>query len=67
MSFITSGLWEILDKSGMITHHDHSQEDHYSDLLEKAAEALLGKVLAIYHHKVKAIDEFRMLPGYKNF
>lgn len=51
----------------MISHHDHSQEDHYSDLLEKAAEALLGKVLAIYHHKVKAIDEFRMLPRYKNF
>ncbi len=63
----TSGLWEILHKSGMITHHDHIQEDHYSSLLEKTAENLPRKVSVIYHHKVKAIDEFRMLPGYKNF
>ena|GEM_PF-2704061 len=67
MSFITSGLWEILDKSGMISHHDHTQEDHYSDSLEKAAEALLGKVLVIYNHKAKAIDKSSMLPSYKKF
>ncbi|MFT6866662.1 MAG: succinylglutamate desuccinylase [Cyclobacteriaceae bacterium] len=59
----TSGLWEILDKSGMITAHDH--EDHYSKLLQATSSGLPKKVAVLYHHKVSPTDEFRMLPGYK--
>ncbi len=63
----TSGLWEILDKSGMVTSHDHNVEDYYSKLLEATSSGLPKKVAVRYHHKVAPTDEFRMLPGYKNF
>ncbi|MEQ8240575.1 MAG: succinylglutamate desuccinylase/aspartoacylase family protein [Cyclobacteriaceae bacterium] len=63
----TSGLWEILDKAGMISEHDHEVEDHYANLLASVGAGLPRSVAILYHHKVKPTDQFRMLPGYKNF
>lgn len=63
----TSGLWEILEKAGAITKHDHQNEDHYSSQLEAIAHTLPSKVIARHHHIVKPEDGFTMLPGFKNF
>lgn len=63
----TSGLWEILDKSGAITHHDHEVEDHYLKQLELESAALPDLVLAKYRHKIEKRDGFHMLPGFHNF
>jgi succinylglutamate desuccinylase len=63
----TSGLWEILDKSGAITHHDHEVEDHYLNHLESVSESLPHLVAAIYRHQIKKGDGFHMLPGFHNF
>ena len=63
----TSGLWEILDKSGCISHHDHEVEDHYAKLLESVSEGLPKKVYVKHHQRVKKGEGFRMLPGFHNF
>lgn len=63
----TSGLWEVLEKAGAITKHDHEEEDHYSSQLQAISQSLPSKVIAKYHHSVKPTDGFTMLPGFKNF
>ncbi|MDH5608821.1 MAG: succinylglutamate desuccinylase/aspartoacylase family protein [Cyclobacteriaceae bacterium] len=63
----TSGLWEILDKAGSIRHHDHEQEDHYARLLEEVSASLPTRVKAIYRHRIRVGDGFKMLPGFHNF
>lgn len=63
----TSGLWEILDKSGCISHHDHDMEDHYADQLAKVSAGLPKKLIVKYRESVKKEDGFRMLPGFHNF
>ncbi len=63
----TSGLWEILDKVGCISHHDHENEDHYVQQLQSVSQKLPQTVKALYCHKVKTEDQFRMLPGFHNF
>ncbi len=63
----TSGLWEILDKSGCISHHDHEAEDHYARQLEAISEGLPKKVFVKHHKKVTPDEGFRMLPGFHNF
>jgi succinylglutamate desuccinylase len=63
----TSGLWEILDQSGCISHHDHELEDHYINQLEEVSRSLPEKVSATYRHSVHKQDGFRMLPGFHNF
>ncbi len=63
----TSGIWEILDSAGAITHHDHEQEDHYAQQLENLSKELPGKVKVVYRHSITPVDGFRMLPGYANF
>lgn len=63
----TSGLWEILDKSGCISHHDHEVEDHYAKLLETVSEGLPKKVYVKHHQRVTKGEGFRMLPGFHNF
>jgi len=63
----TSGLWEILDKAGAITHHDHAVEDHYANDLYEVGKAFPRKVNIIHRHQISSEDSFRMLPGFHNF
>jgi succinylglutamate desuccinylase len=63
----TSGLWEILDKSGCISHHDHEKEDHYLSHLQEVSEGLPKKVKVKYRKPVTKDDGFQMLPGFHNF
>ena len=63
----TSGLWEILDKAGAISHHDHEVEDHYIRQLEAVSDSLPEIVMATYRHAIKKGDGFHMLPGFHNF
>lgn len=63
----TSGIWEILDKAGAISHHDHEVEDHYTKTLADACENLPNLVKTVYRYEVKNDEGFQMLPGYSNF
>ncbi|XOV94944.1 MAG: succinylglutamate desuccinylase/aspartoacylase family protein [Bacteroidota bacterium] len=63
----TSGLWEILETAGCITHHDHHQEDHYSSHLAEMSANLPSKVKVLYRHLIQPEDGFRMYPGFHNF
>lgn len=63
----TSGLWEILEKSGSVTHHDHEVEDHYIRKLQKVSSNLPRRVTVKYRHVISKNDGFRMLPGFHNF
>ncbi len=63
----TSGLWEILDKSGCISRHDHESEDHYVRNLEAISSGLPRKVKVIHREPVTYGDGFRMQPGFHNF
>lgn len=63
----TSGLWEILDKSGAVTHHDHEVEDHYLKQLELVSASLPNMVIAKYRHEIVKGSGFHMLPGFHNF
>ncbi len=63
----TSGLWEILEKSGAVSKHDHEHEDHYASHLREVSEGLPTKVKVLYRHLVTPQDGFRMLPGFHNF
>ena len=63
----TSGLWEILEKAGAISQHDHEHEDHYANHLKEVSENLPSKVKVLYRHLVRPEDGFRMLPGFHNF
>lgn len=63
----TSGLWEILEKAGCVSHHDHEVEDHYYQELAAAAESFPEKVEITHRHLVERGDGFRMLPGFHNF
>ncbi len=62
-----SGIWEILDASQMISHHDHHEIDHYEKKLKKISSLLPGKVKALHRHWVEKDDEFVMKPGFTNF
>ncbi len=62
-----SGLWEILDAAGCITHNDHMNEDHYANQLMDISRELPSKVKALYRHWVDPSDQFRMKPGFINF
>jgi succinylglutamate desuccinylase len=63
----TSGIWEILDKAGCISHHDHEIEDHYANHLHGISRTLPDKVKVLYRESIQAGDGFRMLPGFHNF
>ncbi len=63
----TSGLWEILDSAGCISHHDHENEDHYASQLREVSESLPDTVKALHCHKITSEDRFKMLPGFHNF
>ena len=63
----TSGLWEILDSAGCVSHHDHEQEDHYARQLREVSSTLPDTVKALYCHKIDYEDRFKMLPGFHNF
>lgn len=63
----TSGLWEILDKAGCITHHDHEAEDHYANHLHGISRTLPEKVKVLHREPIQPGDGFRMLPGFHNF
>ncbi|MEM8895249.1 MAG: succinylglutamate desuccinylase/aspartoacylase family protein [Bacteroidota bacterium] len=62
-----SGIWEVLDTAGMISHHDHEEVDHYEKKLRAISDSLPSKVKAFYRHWVEREDEFVMKPGYINF
>jgi succinylglutamate desuccinylase len=62
-----SGIWEILDTAGMISHHDHEEVDHYEKKLRSISDKLPAKVKAFYRHWVDLEDEFVMKPGFTNF
>ncbi|MEQ9298104.1 MAG: succinylglutamate desuccinylase/aspartoacylase family protein [Cyclobacteriaceae bacterium] len=62
-----SGIWEILDTAGMISHHDHEEVDHYEKKLRAISDSLPSKVKAFYRHWVDREDEFVMKPGFSNF
>lgn len=62
-----SGIWEILDTAGMISHHDHEEVDHYEKKLRAISDQLPAKVKALYRHWVERDDEFVMKPGFTNF
>ena len=63
----TSGIWEVLEKAGAISKHDHEHEDHYANHLKEVSEGLPSKVKVLYRHSVRPEDGFRMLPGFHNF
>lgn len=63
----TSGLWEILDKVGCISHHDHEREDHYARQLLEVSEELPRKVKVLFRYRIHKGEGFRMLPGFHNF
>ncbi len=63
----TSGLWEVLDKAGAISHHDHEVEDHYANDLYEVGKHFPAKVAIVYRHQIIRDDAFRMLPGFHNF
>jgi succinylglutamate desuccinylase len=63
----TSGLWELLDKAGAITHHDHEVEHHYLNQLIAVSESLPELVITKHRHEVRKGDGFHMLPGFHNF
>lgn len=62
-----SGVWEVLDAAGSISHHDHHDLDHYENKLRAYAEGLPSTVKAFYRHWVEPEDDFVMNPGYSNF
>jgi succinylglutamate desuccinylase len=62
-----SGIWELLEAAGVITHHDHEDLDHYENKLKKSSANLPKVVKAFHRHWVEEEDEFVMNPGYKNF
>jgi len=66
-SLHVSGLWEVLDAAGAISHHDHEVEDYYSDVLQEISSELPKKVKVIYRHWVEDEDQFIMDDGYHNF
>ncbi len=63
----TSGLWEIMEKAGCISKHDHENEDHYSEYLAEISRELPSKVKVKFKKSITPSDRFRMLPGYHNF
>ncbi len=63
----TSGLWEILDKAGCISHHDHEIEDHYTKQLLEVSQDLPKKVKVLHRELIMRGDGFKMLPGFHNF
>lgn len=62
-----SGIWEILESAGCITHNDHINEDHYANQLMTISQELPKKVKVLYRHWVEPEDEFEMEPGFINF
>ena len=63
----TSGLWQILEKSGGVTEHDHEKEDHYKNQLMEVSSTLPQRVKVLHREYVQPQDRFRMLPGFHNF
>ncbi|MFY0653219.1 MAG: succinylglutamate desuccinylase/aspartoacylase family protein [Cyclobacteriaceae bacterium] len=62
-----SGIWEILDAAGVISHHDHHDLDHYEKKLKSISKDLPKVVKAFHRHWVDVEDNFKMKPGYRNF
>ena len=62
-----SGIWELLEAAGVITHHDHEDLDHYENKLKNSSINLPKVVKAFHRHWVEDEDEFVMKPGYRNF
>lgn len=62
-----SGIWELLEAAGVITHHDHEDLDHYENKLKNSSTNLPKVVKAFHRHWVDEDDGFVMKPGYKNF
>lgn len=62
-----SGIWEILEGTGLISRHDHKEVDHYRNKLRKVAASLPKKIKVVYRHWVDQMDEFAMNPGFTNF
>lgn len=62
-----SGLWEILEAAGCITHNDHMNEDHYANQLMEISSELPKQVKVLHRHWVEPTDGFKMKPGFVNF
>ncbi len=62
-----SGVWEVLDAAGSISHHDHHELDYYENKLLAYAQGLPSVVKAFHRHWVEPDDGFVMNPGYSNF
>lgn len=63
----TSGIWELLDAAGAISHHDHEYADHYARQLMDISSQLPKRVRALHRHVLTGNENFVMKPGYSNF
>jgi succinylglutamate desuccinylase len=60
-------LWQLLYKAGCIPAHAIPQEAQEAAALKEFSSRLPRRLKLDYCHKIRPEDEFRMLPGFKNY